>query len=390
MDITLVVNPGSSSKKYALYAGEKLLFTAKYESTNEGFLLCTSVNNEQQLCEGLSENQFNSAVVDVIERAKRSGVIKDELEITKVGVRLVAPGTYFTQHRVIDESFLGELRGVAPKAPLHTPLILSEIEAVREVLPRAKLIAASDSDFHTTVPSWRTCYSLANTLENDVRRFGYHGLSVASVGRRLALVFGGDMPPRVIVIHVGNGVSVTALLEGQSIATTMGFTPGSGLMMGSRAGDIDPGALIYMLDTQGLSGEAAHKYIQTEGGFKGMTGVSDIRSVLERAANKDEAAINALSLFTEGLAEAVLKLAVPLKGLDAIVCTGTAFERNGDLRQRVLSLLPFDLIDIDTDLNDQVFKVSQIISTKDSKVKVAVIPTDEMGEITRVVEGFKI
>lgn len=388
MDAILVVNPGSSSKKYALYFGDRAVFTAKYELTAAGFAVCTEVNKERQLCEGIASEQFSSALTDVLARAIASGVIRDELEITRVGVRVVAPGTRFTRHELITPEFLAALTGAAPRAPLHTPLMLAEIAAVQQAVPRAQCYAVSDSAFHTTIPAWRTCYSLKGTLEADVRRFGYHGLSVASVARRLDLVFGDVPHDRIVVLHVGNGVSATALRAGESVATTMGFTPGSGLLMGSRAGDLDPGALIYMLELMGKSGAAAHELIQTTGGFKGMTGVSDIRSVLEREAQRDPAAVTALRLFVEGLQEAILKFTVPLGGLDAVVVTGTALERNGALRGRILEALPFNLVTLDRMFEDDPLSVSRVISTKDSTVAAAVIPTDEMGEVARVVNSL--
>lgn len=388
MDCTLIINPGSSSKKYAIYNGNKLLLTIKYEKTVDGLAECIQRNKEQQKCIDVPIVDYDNALSLALAMAIDMGVVSDLSFVKQVGVRIVAPDKFFFEHKLIDDELVEKLRYTEDKAPLHIPPILSEIEAVKGELPDARLIAVSDSAFHNTIPSHIRRYSLKDAGEMGIQKFGYHGLSFESVSRRLEKVVGSSSD-KTVVLHIGNGVSITGLREGKSIYTSMGYTPASGVLMGSRAGDIDPGALIAVLEQKGLSGEKAQEYIQTKGGFLGLTGVRDIRSVLDKEANKDKVAHEAIELFTLQLAQAVAKACVSTEGLSAIVFTGTAGERSSDLRSRILGHLTWLGIELDEPANESVYSVTQVISRSSSEVVVAVIPTDEMGEMARVCQEFK-
>ncbi len=387
MATSLIINPGSSSKKYAFYKAGESVLSIVYEKTEAGFALCVSQNNTQPKCDISDAVDYSDTTKLVIAKAKELGVIKDESDIDCVGLRVVAPGEYFREHKVIDGEFITKLKQAQSYAPLHAPLTLTEIELVREVLPKVTLIGVSDSAFHSTVPEARRLYSVAGAAGAGIKKFGYHGLSVASVARRLQQL-GIETEAKVAVVHVGNGVSVVGLNNGQSEYTSMGYTPASGVMMSSRAGDMDPGALIEILHTHNLSGEAAQRFIQQEGGFMGLLGITDIRGVLAQVAKKDQAATVAFDKFIFEIAAQITKAATAMSGLDAIIFTGTAVERNPELRQIVIARLNWLGVFLNEDINISVHNTTSVISSSDSRVVVAAVPTDEMGEMSRICESF--
>lgn len=380
MDWTLIVNPGSSSKKYALYEGVRVRLIARYERTGEGFVVAVQQAGLQQRSETITETVYTQALHDLLQRCHTQF---SEVTITHVGVRVVAPGDQFQTHQVIDDAFIAALRSVERHAPLHIPHTISEILTVRAALPAATHWAISDSAFHATIPAYLRRYSLEGTSAAGIKRFGYHGLSVASVVARAKEKV--PTAKRVVVVHVGNGVSVSGVVAGSSCYNSMGFTPGSGVLMGSRAGDIDPGALIAVLTERNLKGEAAHMFLQTSGGFVGLTGVKDLRVVLEREARGDQSAHAAAQAFIMSIAQQVAVAATTCGGIDLLIFTGTAVERNEELRARIAAQLAWLGIRLDPKQNEAVKNTMCLLSDKVAKPAVLLVPTDEMGEMARQV-----
>jgi acetate kinase len=326
---------------------------------------------------------YREALQEVLNIAKREKVVTSLADITHIAVRIVAPGSYFQTHRKIDEKFIGKLLRCESILPLHIPPVLEEITSVNKLLPKATLVGASDSAFHATIPSTHTKYSLRDAENLEVRRYGYHGLSVGSIVCKLPEVLG-SVPARTVVAHIGSGVSITALKDGQSIYNSMGYTPASGVMMGSRAGDMDPGALIEVLNRTETKLSGGHRYIQSNGGFAGLLGVSDLRTVLNREQHGDVAAKEAMEIFIFNIQSQIATAVTALRGVDALVLSATAMERNPDLRKKILSGLEFLGITLDEKCNDSFLNRSGVISLKNSVVRVALVPTDEMGEMARV------
>lgn len=381
--VTLVINPGSSSKKYALYSDDRLLLTVRFEQTGEGVGRTTEITGQQKTSDETTQRAYHESLHELLTQAKSAGVIASLADITAVGVRVVAPGHMFAKHRVVDDQFLHDLKVAERVAPLHVGPTMEELVAAQKLLKHTKLIAVSDSAFHQTVPEFRTKYSLKGTAERGIRKFGYHGISAASVSRLSAAALPTGVE-RIIVAHIGSGVSIIAVDKGQSVHTSMGYTPASGLMMGTRAGEIDPGALITFLESESLSGQNAHKYIQTNGGFKGLVGNSDIRQILLLEERDDTAAKEAMKTFLEQVQMSIAKAHIALGGAQALVLTATSMERNPELRARVvagLRPLGFWLSDV---LNDRVDAAPFLISDEGS-LPIAIVPTDEMGEMARVV-----
>lgn len=384
MGSTLLVNTGSSSKKYALFTDGTQVLQVQFEQTGKGFEVCTAANASLQKCEGIEESQFVHTFEAVLQIAKREGVLAHGNDITAVGVRIVAPGTFFQAHTVIDDAYIQALRTVKDAAPLHVPSTLYELETLRQALPEAKFFAISDSAFHATMPSRARRFAIPpeDTQAYDLYRFGYHGISVASVVERIPQVLS-YLPERTIVCHIGSGVSVTALLNGESVDTSMGYAPGGGLVMGSRAGDIDTDALFALMRASHMREYDAQMYLQTKGGLRGLYGNSDLRGVLEGVACKQERAIEAFEHFTYPIRKTIGAYIAALGGVDALVLTATACERNPAFRKMLLEGLEVFGISIDEDKNDACVGRSGVISTDLSEVSVVVVQTAEMAQMHR-------
>lgn len=385
MGTTLVINPGSSSKKYALFDGTTLLGEYRFERTGHGYEVCTSVLASGQTCRALKKDEYFGAIKTVLTAAQEG---ETDTVFSGVGIRIVAPGSYFQSHRRITAEYIKRLKAQTTVAPLHIPSIVAEIEQVQKTLPKVPLIAVSDSAFHATLPPRARIYSIEKSIaqDHDLHRFGYHGLSAASVVRRLHSVLG-DMPSRTIVCHIGSGVSVTAICDGKSVETSMGFSPSSGVIMGTRAGDLDAGALLELMRVKHWRPLDAQTYIQTSGGLLGLSGESDIRSLLDRVAQQDAEAEEALEAFVYQIARAVAGGIVALGGLDALVLTATVSERSPELRALLLAQLVAFGITIDTERNSSLVGRDGVISVHHAPIKVAVMRTDELGELARVVHG---
>lgn len=378
---SLVVNPGSSSKKFALYEGGLRRLRASYERTPEGVVRTVTSTDGTSATTHLDSDALETALADFLLVVAEHGAPA----IDCVGVRVVAPGDRLQRHERITEEYLDALRAAQSAVPLHVPATLAAIGECREALPQSALYGLSDSAFHSTIPAHRREYSLRTARENGIKKYGYHGFSVCSIVSALPDVFG-DVPTRVVVAHVGSGVSVTALKGGESMWTTMGYTPASGLMMSSRAGDIDPGALIEVLAKTGADTREAHRLIEKEGGFEGLLGTSDLREVLARAAEGDQVAVDALESFVEGIAGAVARGAVALGGIDALVFTGTAAERSEALRTRIVSKLAFLGVALDQTLNMADLSRTRIISPESALVRTAVFENNEMGAMVHLLD----
>ncbi len=386
MGITLVVNPGSSSKKYALYENRKVVLEFRYELTSSGFEVCTTAKGNVQNCRALTQEEyqvsFSQVALEVKKYLEEQGKILDA-----ICVRIVSPGRAFQKHQLIDDFFVRELRRHELSVPLHVPVTLQEIQFARQKFPNVKLVAASDSAFHATMPERARNFSIDSSDADayDIYRFGYHGLSVASVIRRVHPLTGLN-PEKIIVCHVGGGVSVTAVKQNKSIDTTMGYAPTSGLPMGSRVGDIDAGALLQLMRAKNLKPSEAEIYIHTKGGLEGLGGDSDIRRLLDRTSKDDAVARRALEHFIYHIQKAIGAAVTALGGVDMIVLTGTACSRSAELRTMILKNFEYLDVGIDTDRNEALVGLDGVFSVQHSKVKLVAVRTDEMGEMATIAE----
>lgn len=384
METALVINPGSSSRKYALYKDGLQVLEFCFENTDTGYEVCSHKQGEQQVCNAISQEGFGSAFTKVADAVKKY-LEAEKMTLNRIAIRVVAPGTEFQKHVVIDDVFVSKLQAKEVSVPLHIPAILKELNEAKKLFPDTPLVAVSDSAFHTTMPAFVREYSLSKSDAEayDIHRFGYHGLSVESVVHRVHGVIGRD-PERMVVCHVGNGVSVTAVKDGKSIDTTMGYAPVSGVPMGTRAADLDPSAMLELMRVRNMRPAEAAVYVHTNGGLAGLAGDGDIRRLLDRKSHGDTAATQALDLFAYHIQKAVAGATVALGGFDVLVLTGTAAIRSVELRKLLTDKLSHFGIGIDEDRNDLLVGKEGVISLQRSMVKVVVMRTDEMGEMQRI------
>lgn len=389
MATTLVVNPGSTSRKYALYKEGVLVRVLFFEETGKSFVVSDIKNGTKCSEVHIRATEFAASVSYTLAHLINTGEIASRHEIAYVGVRVVAPGTFFTTHRLIDDAYVQALQEVAPIAPLHIPGLIEEIHGVRQELAHAVIVGVSDTSFHRTIPEHVAAISIdrADAQAYDIKRFGYHGLSFASLTRRLEEVFD-EVPARVIMCHIGGGISVAAIHNGKSVATSMGYTPASGMIMGSRGGDVTAGVLATLIQKKKLQGEELYEYLYKQSGFQGVAGVRDLRLVLDRAVGKNHEAMLAVDMFVHQIHSWIAAHVVQMGGVDAIVLTATAAERNPVVRSLVLEGLEVFNIKIDAEKNDACIGCEGEIGASDSAVRIAVLKTDEMGEIARVAESL--
>lgn len=376
----LAINLGSASKKYALYGGGRRLALAHFERDDGGFKISLDIG-EAKDDYPVTEDDYEGALSYLLRLLIDRELITDEKGIKAAAIRVVAPGSYFTEHRLIGDEYERRLASAADIAPLHLKPVLTELAEVRELLPEAELLGASDSAFHSTMPAEARRYAIPEDAadEQDIYRFGYHGLSMESVARGLKK-FPGPFPERTIVCHIGSGVSVTALRDGKSADTSMGFTPLEGVPMGSRSGSLDPEAALFLQKRFGFSPEKISHYLNTEAGLLGLSGSSgDIRELLELEELGDERAKLALSVFVYRLKQYIGAYMVALGGLDCLVFTGTAGERSPVIRARVCAGLSEFGLALDGRENELYTGEKEgFIQEDDAAVKIGVILADEM------------
>lgn len=390
MSTILIINPGSSSKKITLYKDDIKLMDTSVEAGADGYNVCTTVKGVQQQCLPVNRLRFNDSLADFLKQAVESKNLDNLMEIKTVALRVIAPGTFFQSHRELNAEYLQNLQESESLAPLHISPLLKEISLLKKILPQARLFGLSDTAFHQTIPDYIRNYSLptAEAEKYDLYRFGCHGLSVASVVERLHSVVGVD-PARVIVCHIGSGVSVTAVKGGKSFDTSAGYVPETGLIIGSKAGDLDSGALLALMKKQHLKPIDTDNYLQTQGGLFGLSGEIDLRLLLERKVKGDLVAIKTLDSFVYQIKKKIGSFMTGMGGVDLLVFTATAGERSPALRSMITAELSDLGIALDTEKNDLCIGKNGVISQVGSLVKVAVIKSDETSEIMRILKPVK-
>jgi acetate kinase len=292
--------------------------------------------------------------------------------IDAVGVRVVHGGSRFENPALVDDDVLAEIGKLSALAPLHNPLAIAVIDDVRRELPHVPIVAVFDTAFHQTLPPVAFTYAVPPEL--GVRRYGFHGISYAYVSKRLATLNAG---PRLIVAHLGNGASVCAIRDGRSIDTSMGFTPMEGLVMGTRAGDLDPGVILYLLRNESdLDDLLNHRC-----GLRGLSEISgDVR---ELEAAHDPKAELALDVFAYRVAKYIAAYCAALDGVDAIAFTAGIGEHSASMRKRICDRLAFLGVVLDAAANNAARNDERLISS--GRIAVWVIPTNEELEIARAV-----
>ena len=388
----LVLNCGSSSVKYKLIDTDTDATMAEGGvekiGLEGGFLKFKKADGSKEIKElGLIDHKQAVEAILANLTDPTVGCIKSFKEIDAVGHRVVHGGEKFAESVLITDEVIQQVKDCYDLAPLHNPANITGIEAISALMPDVPQVGVFDTAFHQTMPASSFMYAIPYKYykEDHVRRYGFHGTSHRYVSKRAAEFLGLDLADsKIITCHVGNGGSITAVLNGKSVDTSMGLTPTEGLMMGTRVGDIDPGAIAYLMGKYNMNVDDLQKLINKESGVVGVSGVSsDMREIEEAVNAGNERAKLALDMYILRITKYIGAYAAEMGGVDAIVFTAGVGENQTGLRADVCRPLAFMGVKIDEAVNAGIRGVEAVISTPDSKVKVAVIPTDEELMIAR-------
>ncbi len=380
----LVINAGSSSVKYYLYQMPEadVLTKGAVERVGEPQATLSHSVDGRTYTNQAAVSNVNDAMSLVFDTLVREdvGVVEDISEIGAVGHRVVHGGEEFTGSVIVDERVIASIEKYADLAPLHNPPNLAGIRAVQQRLPDVMQIACFDTAFHATIPEVAYTYALPYELYErfQIRRYGFHGISHRYVARRASALMGrGKYEINVITCHLGNGCSITAVKEGRSVDTSMGFTPLEGVPMGTRSGDLDPAILFYLVD-KGYSAQTLKTLCNKQSGLLGISGLSnDIRSLLELSAQGRERARLAIDVFCYRIRKYIGAYAAVLEPLDALVFTGGIGENAACLRKQICTGMSQIGIRLDPTANDAAVAQETSISAAESPVKIFVVPTNE-------------
>lgn len=381
----LVLNCGSSSVKYKLIDSEskKVLAEGGVEKIGlpDSFLKFKRPDGSKETIVTPMPDAKSAVknVLDILTDPKE-GVIKDLKEIDAVGHRVVHGMDKFNKSVLITPEVIEQVKECYTVAPLHNPANITGIEAIEELIPDAPQVAVFDTAFHQTMPQKAYMYALPWEAYSKygVRRYGFHGTSHRYVSRRACEFLGVPYEKqRIITCHIGNGGSITAVKDGKSIDTSMGLTPTEGLMMGTRVGDVDPGALVYLMKVMNLDADGLQKLINKQSGVAGvMEGSSDMRDLEDAIAGGNERAKMVLDMYEYRILKYIGAYTAVLEGVDIIVFTGGVGENQLITRENICKKLAWMGVDFDPEANNCRGKEVEI-TTPESKVKVVVIPTDE-------------
>ena len=380
--LILVLNCGSSSLKGAVLNSENgdVLLSCLGEKLNLADAYITfKVNGQKERVDLSATPNHTGAVGAMLEKLKAMGL---DSQIGAIGHRVVSGGEEYSESVLIDDSVMAAIEKCIPLAPLHNPANLLGIRAAQDIFKGLPNVAVFDTAFHQTMPEHAYMYAIPRKFYRDlgVRRYGFHGTSYRFVAEEAANVLGADKNNlKLVIAHLGNGASITAVRNGKSMDTSMGLTPLEGLVMGTRSGDVDPSIFSFLADNLKLSTQQITDILNKESGLMGVSELSsDCRVIEEESLNGHEGAVLALEMFSYRLAKYVASMAVAAGGLDALVFTGGIGENSDIIREKVLNYCAFLGFSVDKEANTAArFGKAGVITAADSKVKAVVIPTNE-------------
>lgn len=380
MQKILVLNSGSSSLKYQLFNvdGDKYEVVAKGLAERIGIdgskvsIKYADGTKKEVLTPLPTHNEALSEVFNLL----LNGAIDNLNEIAAVGHRVVHGGEIFKESVLLNETSIKAIEDLSSLAPLHNPAAVLGIRAVQKALPNVAQTAVFDTAFHQTMPKEAFLYGLPleQYTQHQIRRYGAHGTSHRYIAQEAAKILGEQN--KLVVCHLGNGASLSAIKDGKCIDTSMGFTPLAGIIMGTRSGDIDPYIPLHIMKEQGLSIDEANTLLNKKSGMLGLTGFSDMRDVEAAYLKGEKNAVVGLQTYVYTIVKFIGSYIAALGGVDAIVFTAGIGENSPIIRKLVLDRLSYLGIKVDEEANNRRGNIEEI-STKDSKVKAFVIPTDE-------------
>ena len=376
----LVLNSGSSSLKYQLFNvdGDKYEVVAKGLAERIGIdaskvsIKRADGTKKEVMADLPTHNEALREVFNLL----LDGVIKDLSEISAVGHRIVHGGEIFTGSVLVDEKVIQDIDELSTLAPLHNPAAVLGLRAVQNALPHVPQVTVFDTAFHQTMPKEAFLYGIPLNQYTDykIRRYGAHGTSHRYVSEEIAKILGKNN--RLIVCHLGNGASLSAIKDGVCMDTSMGFTPLGGIIMGTRSGDMDPYIPLHIMKTQGLSVDEMNVFLNKKSGMFGLTGFADMRDVENLYLQGDAKAVDAMKTYVYTIVKFIGSYIAALGGVDAIAFTAGIGENSPIIRKMVLERLSYLGISVDEEANNRRGDIEEI-STKGSKVRAFVIPTNE-------------
>jgi acetate kinase len=382
----LVLNCGSSSIKYQLFdmASGSVLAKGIVEKIGlkGSFLKNERFDGDKVKLEGeILDHQTGIEYLLGMMVSKKRGVIKSLNEIDAVGHRLVHGAERFQGSCYLDDETIKGVEDCSSLAPLHNPANLKGIYAMKTVLPNVPQVGVFDTSFHQTMPDYSFMYALPYSLykKYGIRRYGFHGTSHSYVSKRACEVLKKEYSSlKIITCHLGNGASITAIKDGKSLDTSMGLTPVEGLIMGTRSGDVDAGALTLIMEKEEIDYASLNTLLNKHSGVLGISGISsDMREVESAAEEGDERAILALKMYEYRVKKYIGSYAAAMGGVDLLIFTGGIGENGAETRENICKDLEFMGIEFDKNINSSVRGKEMVISKKESHVTVMVIPTNE-------------
>lgn len=376
----LSVNAGSSSLKFSLFdmANNNILASGVFERIGiEGSTFTIKFNGEK-IVQEVELNNHVDAVNILIDKLISLDIIKSLEEINGIGHRVAHGKDYFDKSTIINDSVLEKLRGVKDMAPLHNPANLLGVEAFEKVLPNVVQVAVFDTAYHQSMDEVSYLYPVPYSWYKDygLRKYGFHGTSHKYIAREAKKLLGRDNY-KLISCHIGNGGSICAIKDGKCVDTSMGFTPLAGIMMGTRSGDVDPSIIPYIMEKEGKNASEVIEDLNKKSGLYGMSEFSnDMRDILARCDEGDHRALVAKEKYVRRIVDYIAQYYVLLGGVDMIALTAGVGENNKVIRKEILDKLECLGVKISDEANEIVGEEIKL-STKDSKILVYVIPTDE-------------
>lgn len=382
--LILIANPGSASRKYALYDGEELAAQLHFEYEGKK-VVCTVKGADGKKHKITPEvKDLNDAIEAVPGILREEQYLGKQHRLEAVVVRMAAPGEYFAKHQIVDARYMKELKKAEKRNPIHVPTTANEIRGIKVIFPDVKIISISDSAFHASKPEMMKYYSFDMVLadKTEIKRFGYHGLSYAYIARHMRKE--GILPHKLVAMHLGSGASVSAILDGGAMDNSMGYTPLEGLTMATRVGAMDVGAALALKDALKIkSDEEFLLYLNKQAGLKGLSGkTDDMREIIELRDRGDLRGTMAHAIFVYRVQAYVGQMAAALGGVDALVFAGTIGERSSEIRHFVMQKMAYLGFSLDEAKNEAPeFKNGcALISATDSK-PIYVVTTDESAQM---------
>ena len=382
----LSINAGSSSMKFTCYEmpEETVLISGYIERIGIGNSFYTLKVNGEKVEKNVLVNNHEEAFQIVVSELLNYNIVSSLDEVKAMGHRIVQGGSYFDKSVVVDDTVLERIQELSSLAPLHNPAALIGIRAAMSVFPNALQVVVFDTAFHQTMKEDKYLYALPYEWCKDynVRRFGAHGTSHKYVSERANQILGKN-DTRLITCHIGSGASISAIVNGKCIDTSMGLTPNAGLIMGTRCGDIDATIIPYMI-RKGMSVDELDNTMNKKSGFLGISGkYSDARDILSGCSENDPRSILARDMFVNRVVDYIAKYYFEMNGCDAIIFTAGMGEKSAPFREFIMNRLGVIGIHLNSDANRECFGTEALISTDDSLIPCYVIPTDEEVMIAR-------